>query len=401
MNNKIKLIAKETSATNRDFYNLFRPIAPSIDMIGKVAQVISALTEAVTIWHISQSELAGSSKIVATLVSIVATILVVAVLELGGRKFLQVATRALVWKRFKNKWYIALFAIVTAITIGMGVMSFRLSTNGINHAFVSNVPVSTHVDDTKFKSSYREDVKLIASQYDSEWKLLNSNNESVLDRTADKYDAKIAAAEQKATNYDHKYASGEKWAKSQAAKYRKKGSSLLLEKSNALAVLQDKNTKRLEKWRAEKKSAIAAAKKEMKASVAAVTASTVKVHKAEVTNATFWGGLFSWFVGFSVVLAFVCIISVEVYRRGSGIEVEYDEHDVDLSVPELVWMGVSNRWNGFFRKRAEQFAQIAPSSAPSRSIGFDYPTQPNVYAEQEYDMPNAEYSDRNGEKMSS
>lgn len=394
MNNKIKLIAKETSATNRDFYNLFRPIAPSIDMIGKVAQVISALTEAVTIWHISQSELAGSSKVVATLVSIVATILVVAVLELGGRKFLQVATRALVWKRFKNKWYIALFAIVTAITIGMGVMSFRLSTNGINHAFVSNVPVSTHVDDTKFKSNYREDVKLIASQYDSEWNLLNSNNESVLDRTSDKYDAKIAAAELKATNYDRKYASGEKWAKSQAAKYRKKGSSLLLEKSNALSVLQDKNTKRLEQWRSEKKSAIAIAKKEMKASVAAVTASTVKVHDAEVTNATFWGGLFSWFVGFSVVLAFVCIISVEVYRRGSGIEVEYDEHDVDLSVPELVWMGVSNRWNGFFRKRAEKFAQITPSSAPSRSIGFDYPTQPNVYASQEHDMPNAEYSDR-------
>jgi len=394
MNNKVKLIAKETSATNRDFYNLFRPIAPSIDVIGKVAQVISALTEAVTIWHISQSELAGSSKIVATIVSIIATILVVALLEIGGRKFLQVATRALVWKRFKNAWYIALFVIVTAITIGMGVMSFRLSTNGINHAFVSNVATVTHVDDTKYKSSYREDVKLISSQFDSEWKLLNSNHESVLDRTADKYDAKIAAAEQKAINYDRKYAAGEKWAKSQAAKYRKKGSSLLLDKSNALAVLQDKNTKRLNKWRAEKKAAISSAKKEMKASVAAVTASTVKVHKAEVTNATFWGGLFSWFVGFSVVLAFVCIISVEVYRRGSGIEVEYDEQDVNLSVPELVWMGVSNRWNGFFRKRAEKFAQVAPSSAPQRSIGFDYPSQPNVYAEQEYEMPNAEYSDR-------
>ena len=390
MNNKTKLIAKETSATNRDFYNLFRPIAPSIDLIGKVAQVISAATEAVTIWHICQSELAGSSKLVAITVSLIATILVVALLELGGRKFLQVATRTLVWKRFKNAWYIALFAIVSAITIGMGVMSFRLSTNGINHAFVSNVPVVTHVDATKFKSGYREDVKLIAAQFDKEWEMLSKTQESTMTRKADQFEAKIAAAEQRATNYDRKYASGEKWAKSQAAKYRKKTADLQLEKSNALASLQTKQTKQFEKWRAEKKSAIAGAKKEMKSSVNAAAASQIKVHNAEMSDATFWGGLFSWFVGFSVILAFVCIISVEVYRRGSGIEVEYDDQEVDLSVPELVWMGISNRWNGFFRKRAEQFAQVQSPSAPQRSIGFDFPKSP-AYAENEYEMPRAEH----------
>ena len=390
MNNKTKLIAKETSATNRDFYNLFRPIAPSIDLIGKVAQVISAATEAITIWHICQSELAGSSKLVAITVSLIATILVVALLELGGRKFLQVATRTLVWKRFKNAWYIALFAIVSAITIGMGVMSFRLSTNGINHAFVSNVPITTHVDDTKFKSGYREDVKLIAAQFDKEWEMLSKTQESTLTRKADQFESKIDAAEQRASTYDRKYASGEKWAKSQAAKYRKKAADLQLEKSNALASLQSKQTKQFEKWRAEKKSAIAEAKKEMKSSVNAAAASQIKVQKAEMSDATFWGGLFSWLVGFSVILAFVCIISVEVYRRGSGIEVEYNDQEVDLSVPELVWMGISNRWNGFFRKRAEQFAQVQSPSAPQRSIGFDFPKSP-AYAEHEYEMPRAEH----------
>ena len=393
MSNKTKLVAKETSATNRDFYNLFRPIAPSIDVIGKVAQVISAVTEAVTIWHITQSELAGTSKFLAIMISIIATILVVAVLELGGRKFLQVATRTLVWKRFKNAWYVALFAIVTAITIGMGIMSFRLSTNGINHAFVSNVPILTQVDETKYRSNYREDVKLISDQYQQEWQLLNQNHESITDRTADKYDAKIEATEQKVRSYERKYASGEKWAKSQAEKYRKKGTVLAIEKSNALAVLQDKQSKQLEKWRADKKAAIAAAKKDMKQMVTAVSTSQETVRQADLSDATFWGGLFSWLVGFSVVLAFVCIISVEVFRRGSGIEVEYDEQDINPSVPELIWTGISNRWNGFFRKRAEQFAQIAPAAKPQRSIGFDYPQQPNVYADQEYDLPKGEYDE--------
>jgi len=159
MKKQVKLKARETSATNRDFYNLFRPIAPSIDIIGKVAQVVSGLTEAVTIWHITQSEMAGLSKGISIIVSIFAMILVIALLELGGRKFLQVVTRALVWKRLKNVWYISLFAIVVLITTGMGVISFKLSTNGIHHAFVSGVPVAKMLDDAKYKREYRDNVK--------------------------------------------------------------------------------------------------------------------------------------------------------------------------------------------------------------------------------------------------
>ena len=162
MNKLVKLKAKETAATNSDFYNLFRPIAPSIDLIGKVAQVISGLTEAITIWYITQSEMSGSSKFVSIFVSIVAMLLVVAVLELGGRKFVQVLTRAVVWKRLKNAWYISLFVIIGLITIGMGVLSFRLSTNGIRHAFVSNVPIAAQFDNRVLKQEYRDEVKVVA-----------------------------------------------------------------------------------------------------------------------------------------------------------------------------------------------------------------------------------------------
>ena len=390
MNKKIKLTERETSATNRDFFNLFRPIAPSIDLIGKVAQVISAVTEAITIWHISQMELAGSSKIVAITVSLIATILVVAVLELGGRKFLQVATRTLVWKRFKNSWYIALFAIVSMITIGMGVMSFRLSTNGINHAFVSNVPIVTSVDNSRIKGEYREDVKLIIEQFDSDRRLLSENQAAIIERTADKYDARIEAANAKAANYDRKFASGEKWAKSQASKQRANGIKLATEKSNTLAVIQSKHTEKLDRWQSDKNAAIALAKTEMKEAVAGAQETQSKILESDRADATFWGGLFSWLVGFSVILAFVCIISVEVFRRGSGIEVEFDEEDLEPTIMELVWTGVSARWNGFFRNKAQQFAMVsAPTTTTQRSIGFDYPSSP-AFAENEYNMPTAQ-----------
>ena len=38
MNGKMKLKQVESTATNREFYDLFRPIVPSLDITGKIVQ---------------------------------------------------------------------------------------------------------------------------------------------------------------------------------------------------------------------------------------------------------------------------------------------------------------------------------------------------------------------------
>ncbi|MEM6964189.1 MAG: hypothetical protein AAF573_05440 [Bacteroidota bacterium] len=386
MKKQVKLTARETSATNRDFYNLFRPIAPSLDIIGKVAQVISAITEAITIWHITQSEMAGYSKLVAVVVSLLATLLVVAILELGGRKFLQVVTRALVWKRLKNTWYITLFAIVTLITIGMGVLSFRLSTNGIQHAFISRVPVTIDVDDAAYKADYRTDAAMITAEFDKEWKLIKENFQDVVASTSENYDAQIAALTLKEETFERKYNQGAKWAKGHADKYRKQAANLLLKKTNAITAHKTEQTKQLDDWRKRKKNALAKEKQEMKSAIAAAVSKQTKVNESRMSKATFWGTLFSWLVGFSVILAFICIVTVEVYRRGSGIQVEYDEEDQDPSILEMFWTGITMRWDNFFRSRAERFANISSPNAAQRSIGFNYP-RPTMNNHFEDDLP--------------
>ncbi len=375
LNKLVKLKAKETAATNSDFYNLFRPIAPSIDVIGKVAQVISGLTEAITIWYITQSEMAGASKFISVLVSIFAMILVVSLLELGGRKFLQVLTRAVVWNRLKNVWYIGLFAIVLMITIGMGVLSFRMSTNGINHAFVSNVPVGNLFDESELKSEYRNNVQDIYTRLDADLQVIKDNQQSVIAGTTAQYDSRIKTANLKVGEYDGKLSRGLKWAKSQGDKYRKKVAKLETEKASAIVGLQASYSKQLDRWQSQKSKAIASEKASLKASVAKGESALSKVQDSKSKNATFWGGLFSFFVGFSVILAFVCIISVEVYRRGSGIQVEYEEEEHDESVLSIFWNGLTGRFDSFFRRRAESFAKIPSASRNLGStIGFDYPS---------------------------
>ncbi len=375
MKKNVKLKVRETSATNSDFYNLFRPIAPSIDIIGKVAQVVSALTEGVTIWYITQSEMAGSSKFVSILVSIIAMILVIAILELGGRKFLQVLTRAIIWKRLKNAWYIALFAIVLAITVGMGVLSFNLSTNGIKHAFVSNVPIVAQFNDSDLKKEYRTNVKDISARFDNDFSMTKENYQEQLKTSSERYNAKINAAQLKVDQYHRKYNKGAKWAKSQAEKYQKKASDLETEKTALLSKIQANYSKKLDAWQAKKDKAIASEKSRMNLSIEKGEAALIKVHDSKFKNANFWGGLFSFFVGFSVILAFICIVSVEVYRRGSGIQVRYEEEEKELSILEIFWKGLKMRFDFFFRSKAEKFANISPSArnTSNSSIGFNYP----------------------------
>ena len=142
--------------------------------------------------------------------------------------------------------------------------------------------------------------------------------------------------------------------------------------------------KKIETWKKQKAIAIDRADQRLQTAISKGETAMLARQDAKRKDASFWGNLFSFFVGFSVVLAFICIISVEVYRRGAGIEVAYEELEKADSIPLLFWNGLSGRVDNFFRRKAERFAQI-PMGAPDRSgrIGFDYPTG----------MPKAEMED--------
>ncbi len=380
----VKLKARESRATNSDFYNLFRPIAPSIDIIGKVAQVISALTEGVTIWHITQSEMSGNSKLLSITVSIIAMILVIAVLELGGRKFLQVLTRALVWKRLKNAWYIALFSIVLAITAGMGILSFNLSTNGIHQAFVSNVPVVAQFDASDLKKEYRMNVKEISNRFDNDFKMIRDNYQDRLKSTAENFDAQIKAATLKEDSYNRKYKKGAKWAKSHVEKYAKAAGKLETEKTSIISGIQSDHSKKLDAWQSKKDKALKVEKDRLDKAVNKGESAMMKIHESKHKKASFWGNLFSFFVGFSVILAFICIVSVEVYRRGAGIEVTYQEEEKDRSILEIFWYGLKDRLDAFFRRKAENFAKVKHTPQGTGAIGFNYPSPAAKTGRDEY-----------------
>lgn len=383
MNQNTRLKQVESHATNRDFYDLFRPIIPSMDLTGKIAQVISALTEAVTVWFIMQSELAGVTKAVSIVLSIIAVILVVAVLELGGRKFLQVLTRALVWKRLQNFWYKALFGIVAAMTIGLGVLSFNLSTNGIHHTFTSKATLNTiEIDHSRLNQEYQTRLDRVDKRFAQDLKLLEDSHFRTIESLDKQYDAKANEALLKAEGYEQKARKGASWATSQAKKHKATAAALTTAKANKLAVLNEKHSKRIAIWKTSRQKAIDKEQRRLDKNIANANIVQSKKADSQLKVANFWGGLFSGLVGFTIILAFFCIITVEVFRRGSGITIEYEEVEKHPSTFALLWKGVSAKATNAIRRRAEKLV-ATPQSMPQRTIGFQPSVTPSFHNELE------------------
>jgi hypothetical protein len=394
---KVRLKPIHTAATDRSFFDLFRPIIPTLSKTGVIAQIISGITEAVTVWLIVQSEMAAAPKLVAILSSIAAMILVVAILELGGRKFLQVLTRVVVWWRFENLWYILLFAIVLTVSITIVGLSFRLSTTGIHHTFTSSAREKVErFDDSVFRQRQMEDVAGIESRYDATRSNIERKHAEKIEAIKGEYKAQIKAAKDKQAYHSERAAKGVKWAESHANKWKRK--SIELEEAMAAAVsrLTGEKVAELERHAADRSAAITQSK-----AVATTTLSAaMEEHKAanEATMATgaFLGNLFGGLVGACVVLAYVCIITVEIFKRGSGIETTHEEQKVEPGVWKIAAKALVERANYLVQRYVYILLGIHSTNTSQRKIGFATPTTSIANAANQLNLKNSTEKRLNG-----
>ncbi len=364
-------------ATNKDYYNLFQPVIPKIDSTGKIAQYISAATEAVTVWLICQSELSGINKTVAFLLSLIAVILVVTAIEIGGRKGLQVVTRAIVWKRLVNFWYWILFIAVFLITGLLFFWSFSLSTKGVNQSFKQSVKVAVTLDDAPFLERHTLLINQINTKYDNQNKTLSDAFILNFDAKEKEYLSRIEAINSKVTLHSENMVKGVKWAKSHFDKQTKIKNELIAEKERKLSDLTAIHTNDLKSVEAARMQALSKEDTRHKRTFEKAEKVLVQNHNAEKDKAAFWGSLFSNLVGFMIAIAFVCIIVVEIFRRGSGIEIDYQENELPPNLFNIFLAGLNNRTFNLTYKWANKWYvekrdfDFLGTPIPVRQIGFN------------------------------
>jgi len=374
--NRIKVKEFFTKATDKNFFNLFQPVIPKIDLTGKIAQVISAVTEAVTVWLICQSELSNVNKVVAFLLSIIAVILVVTAIEIGGRKGLQVLVRAIVWKRLVNFWYWTLFLFVLAITGFLFWQSYGLSTKGIDQTFKQSVKTAITLDDSQLLERHDLFINQINKKYDNQNKTLSDAFILNSDAKGKAYNSKIEAVNNLIDEHTENKKKGVKWAQSHVNKQTKIRNQLITEKESKLSELTTNHTTDLKAVEAARLAALNKEDARHKTAVTKAEKALNDNHDSEKDKAQFWGNLFSGLVGLMIVLAFVCIIVTEIFNRGAGIEIDYQEGELPPTLFKVFLEGLNNRtFNLTYKWAAKWYVEKKPfdflgQDVTTRRIGF-------------------------------
>ncbi len=376
----LKLIFEK--ATDINFRNLFYPVIPAIDSTGKLAQIISALTQAVTVWFICQTKFESLTKWVSIPMTLAAIVLICAAIELGGRKGAQVCTRQLIWKKFENKWYWLLGIPILLVTMSLFWLSFDLSTKGVNKTFVNSVEVAKTFDDGYLVQRYDQNTNKINTKYDKQISTLTTAYTTNYNAREKEYDSKISAVQSQIAIHANNTANGVKWAKSHQDKQTGIKNNLVIDKQTALNNLTLSHNTKISTIEANMATELTKANEIHQTAVKDAKKAFNDNHRAEKDNADFWGSLFSNIVGIMIVVALVCIVIVEVFRKGAGIAINYEESELPPSLWGVFCVGLNNRlFNVFYelakkwyvQKRAFSFVGIAPSTPIDDSNLVDQP----------------------------
>ena len=113
----------------RAFYSRYATLIPTLDLLGYLAQTVSALTEFGVIYSIVYASLAAFWPHYAAPIALAGAVVGTAFIELGLRQFLPYSARAIVHRRYAG-WDGWITAFVLAATVALVAVCGLLSFTG-------------------------------------------------------------------------------------------------------------------------------------------------------------------------------------------------------------------------------------------------------------------------------
>lgn len=325
-----------TSPKNRDFFSLFYPAIAPMRGVGIAAQIASAATEAIIVYFLVVT------RTNSVFTAIFSAVLAVAIIEMGGRKFVQVLTRVVVWKEWETTWHKILAAFIFTVTISIFSASFFLSVQGVSLSIAHDRGT---LDTSGIQAAQAAEIQAVHEQADRIEKAAQAAAQAEADRVGGVI-----------REYETKAKKGHRWAKTHAQKHGRK-----------LAQMQAQAA-RERKARAEK---LAADIERIRAKYAAQATQAAQEHgKAEEegkARAAAFSALLRTIAGLAVVLAYVCIIIVEVYHRGS--ERKHETEEV-TSQWDRICRAMGKRWGRVVERIADWLEPETLPETQAGGIGF-------------------------------
>ena len=380
---------------DKDFFNRYATLVPTLNILGHLAQVVSALTEIGVIYLLIFSSLAGFFPVLAFPVAFIGCVIGTAFIEVGLRKFTPYSVRAILHNRFQGLDRIMSVFVLAACLLLLGAsgfLSFKGSKTIVEAVAPPPAMITTASADSTASAAkaetmaqYRADSIGIASRHAAQAQALKTSAASAI--AAGKMELRNIEAKERAT--------GQPFG-TQKREARKRIADMEATRDAQLAQLEADKANALASLTADRKSAaqrIEANHSARRDSVTTYNATAIEQAANQVKN---YGGGLAWFTVVCLVVFILSVALNEVHAKGSGIEEvpQPNQYHFSESITAEFMNAASERINYNLRSKIRRWADLTPepmepkappvlyeladTAQPRRKIGVQNPNKSQV-----------------------
>jgi len=346
---------------DEQFFEAYASLTPTLNTLGYLAQVVSALTEFGIIYALVKGSLQEFFPDLAGLAGIFGAIVGTAFLEVGLRKFVPYSVRAILYKRFAGLHrYVSgfIFAVTLGLLASSGILSFKGSFDLVEAVTPPPAKEGTTAIDSTAQAHKAEALK----QWQADSLAIVQRFAPALGAIKDKYKS-LVKVEELALNriQAREKAEGQNYG-SQKANIRASIAGLEAKQAEELAAQEGSKAQALEEALAAKSNALTGIEQQRTKSRKDVEQENAQAQQQAQTKVKRYGGGLAWF---TVVCLLVLILAVsidEIHKKGSGIEETAIPNQYYFSQgigAEFIEM-LLEKWNQKARAWIQRHAQKTP-----------------------------------------
>ncbi len=352
----------KTLPTNEEFFKKYAILVPTLNILGYLAQIVSALTEIGVIYLIVYTSLRDFFPAIAGFGATIGSAIGTAFIEIGLRKFLPFSVRAILFKRFQGlDRVMTIFVILACILLlsASGYLSFKGSKTIVEAAAPEPIILTTSMADstaadkkTEAYALYKGDSIEIESRYTNQFQALETSAKSAI--TAGKIELRNVEAKERLT--------GQAFG-TQKRNIRKQIADIEAEKDARVAQLEVEKAKEMAEISTERKNSVQKIEADYnvrKDSIHLYNNSAVEKVTRQVKS---YGGGLAWFTVICLIVFILSVVLNEVHQKGSGIEEipQPNQYLFEEGVFAALRNAVSDRLNYIFHSRIRKWADQTPA----------------------------------------
>jgi hypothetical protein len=359
------------SGEGEAFYTRYASLTPTTNLLGYLAQIISALTEWGILFALLYNYVADLAPTWAAPIAATGATLGTAFIELGLRKFMPFTVRAILYKRKQGlDWWMSVFSIGTCIVLlaCSGLLSFKGSKITVAAATPPPAELTTEAAD----STHRTAAATIESAQADELAQLRQDYSDRIKAAKAAAAANVNRYTITANNYNIKeertgkvYATAKARAIEAAAAAQATGEA-------TVADIRTELPKAIAAARVRYREQAARATDEHRVAVGKVDGRNLSATDEHAATVSKYGGGLAYFTLVCLATFIVCISLQEIHRKGSGME-EQVEPSAFAFEPGLfaAWAGaltekmLTRGYNRINTIESKTAAALEPVAAPT------------------------------------